>query len=247
MRPILFNWRGIRIPSYTALVYLGAVVGIAVGNTVARQAGLDTVRIYVVMILLIVPAAIGARFLFIALNWQIYQHHWPRVWRREEGGAASYGGIVLALLVSLPVLYAFQVSFLSFWDVACISLLVGLAIGRVGCLLNGCCAGRPNNGPLCIYLPNHLGVWQKRYPTQLLEVAWVVVLLIFAALFWTIAPFDGAIFLFAMGSYGLGRLVLDRTRAQETQMLVVRRFHTTAQALSAAVPLLILLARFVSE
>ena len=45
------------------------------------------------------------------------------------------------------------------------------AIGRIGCLLGGCCGGRPTTSFLALTLPGRDGGWLPRYPTQLLSGA----------------------------------------------------------------------------
>ena len=45
------------------------------------------------------------------------------------------------------------------------------AVGRLGCLAQGCCGGRPSAGALAMNLPGIDGRWLPRHPTQLLAAA----------------------------------------------------------------------------
>ena len=45
------------------------------------------------------------------------------------------------------------------------------AVGRLGCLAEGCCGGRPSAGALAMTLPGLDGRWLPRHPTQLLAAA----------------------------------------------------------------------------
>lgn len=61
-------------------------------------------------------------------------------------------------------------------------LPMGHAIGRIGCLLAGCCYGFAYDGPLCVYYPSSpvgLPAEQGYFPVQLLEAAINVVLCVF--------------------------------------------------------------------
>lgn len=49
------------------------------------------------------------------------------------------------------------------------ALPLGQGIGRLGCLLAGCCYGKPTDSWLGLDLPGEGGVWCRRYPTQLLS------------------------------------------------------------------------------
>ena len=61
-------------------------------------------------------------------------------------------------------------------------------------------------------LPNHLGVWDRRIPTQWLEAGWAAILLVFAIAVWRWLPFPGALFLIVIACYASGRLVLATAR-----------------------------------
>jgi prolipoprotein diacylglyceryltransferase len=95
------------------------------------------------------------------------------------------------------------------------TILVGMIFTRIGCLLNGCCAGRSSKKWGSLYLPNHLDVWEKRVPTQCLEALWAAVLLISAMVLWRRLPFAGALFLLATAGYASGRMVLECLREPE--------------------------------
>src|SRR4030095_2264466 len=142
MRPVLFRLRGVPVYAYPALLYVGMVSGVVAGNAMAHAYGIDAFAVFVAMFLLIVPALAGARLLFVAGNWSFYRRDLRRIWNRGEGGAAQYGGLLIILPLSVPVLAALHVPLAAFWDVAAIAILVPMIFTRIGCLLNGCCAGR---------------------------------------------------------------------------------------------------------
>jgi len=91
-------------------------------------------------------------------------------------------------------------------------MLVGLVVTRVGCFLNGCCAGRPTTGWLALELPDHRGVRARRIPNQLLDGGWGLVVLAGAVWLWGERPFPGALLLYTIGAYGAGRIVLESLR-----------------------------------
>jgi phosphatidylglycerol:prolipoprotein diacylglycerol transferase len=158
------------------------------------------------------PALFGARLLYVATHWAHFRHDLRRICHRSEGGAAQYGGLALAVPISFPVLWSLDLPVGAFWDVGVITILVGMILTRVGCLLNGCCAGRPSSAWCSLYLPNRRGVWTRRMPTQCLEAVLAAALLGTALWVWPAMPFRGALFAFVVGGYGAGRLVLESMR-----------------------------------
>lgn len=212
MRRILFQWLGIRIYAYPAMLYLGMVFGVIGGTYTAALHGLDPTRVYSAMLLLLLPALVGARLLFVASHWEVYRREPSRIWRRSEGGAALYGGLLASFLFSPPLLAALGISVAAFWDAAAVAMLIGMVPTRFGCLLNGCCAGRPTDGALALHLPNAQGVWYRRVPAQPLEAGLAVLLLVISITARRRFPFDGVLFLTALAGYGLGRWWLESTR-----------------------------------
>jgi phosphatidylglycerol:prolipoprotein diacylglycerol transferase len=183
MRPILFHWQRLTIHSYTAMLYVGLVAGLVAGDAAAHAAGIDALRTYIASSILIVPALLGARVLYVAVHLGFNRQNLRRVWNRHEGGASQYGALVLAVPLSVPLTSALRLPLGAFWDVATFTILVGMIFVRIGCLMHGCCAGRKSESWLGLYLPNHRGVWEKRFPTQCLEAGWAAVLLTFAIVF----------------------------------------------------------------
>jgi phosphatidylglycerol---prolipoprotein diacylglyceryl transferase len=212
MRRVLFHCRGIPIYSYPAMLYVGLLAAVVVGNLAAHATGLNAFRVYVATILLMVPAIAGARLLHVIVHWQSYRLNNRRIWDRNEGGYGMYGGLPLVLPFSVPLLHVLHLPFGAFWDVGVLSILAGMIFARIGCLLNGCCCGRPSNVWFSLYLPNHRGVWQNRIPSPCLESIWAATLLTSASLLLRRMPFSGALFLCVCCAYAAGRLVLESFR-----------------------------------
>lgn len=216
MRPILFRWRGMTVWSYPAMLYAGLVAGVTAGNVAAHAADVAAFRLFVATILLIVAALIGARLVHVASHWQMYRSSPRRIWDRNEGGFAQDGGIVLAVLLAVPLFAALALPLGASLDVGVFTMLVIPIFARAGCVLNGCCAGRPTSGWFSARLPDHRGVWERRLPCQYLEAAWAALLLIFAVTVWPWMPFPGALFLLLTAFYSSGRLVLLSMREQHS-------------------------------
>ena len=212
MRRVLFTVLGFPIYSYPALLYVGLVLGVLASTRMAPRAGLPALRTYLATLILLVPALAGARALYVLANWDAYRRQPRRVWRSWEGGASLYGGFLTSLLLSIPLLRAFGLPFWPFWDVTTFTLLIGMAVTKIGCLLNGCCSGRQTAGALGVSLPDHLGVRRRRIPVQLLEAGVALLLLLAVTALWDRRPFDGAAFLGVVLGYGMARGPLECLR-----------------------------------
>ena len=225
MRPVLFCWRNVTVRSYPAMLYLGLVFGVVAGNIAAHVAGIHPLRAYIATLLLIVPALAGARLLFVATHWDVYRHNLRRIRNRREGGLSMYGGLLLALLVSVPLLRIAKLNFGAFWDVASFTILVGMIFARVGCLLNGCCSGRRVRGRFGVLLPDASGVWERRLPSQMLEALVAGLLLAGASVVWRLLPFPGALFLLMTLAYSGARFAMEFARERPAGSSRLRESH----------------------
>ena|SRR6202035_3081929 len=216
MRRILFSWHGLNIYSYPAMLYVGLLAGVFAGAHAAQASGMSADRFAVAVAILLIPALAGSRLYFVLTRWDIYRHDPARIWRRTEGGMAMYGGFILVVPLSIPLLRWLGLPFGSFWDAAGLTILLGMAFTRIGCFLNGCCSGRRSEAWFALSLPDHHGIVQRRIPTQLMEMALAMILFGAALSLRNYAPFPGAIFCSVVAAYGLGRWYLESLRDDET-------------------------------
>jgi len=205
MRPVLFQHGGVTIRSYPVMLYVGIVAGIAAGNAAAHAAGIDALRVTAATLILLVPALAGARLFYAATHWGFYRGAPDRIWDRKRGGAAQYGGLLLALPLSVPIAGALHLDWGGYWDAAVFSILTAMIFGRTGCLLQGCCAGRLSRSRFAFH---------GRLPTQYLEAGWAACLLVLAIVIRPRLPFSGALFWAVAGGYAAGRLGLESTREE---------------------------------
>ena len=237
MRRVLFKLNNVSIYSYPVMLYLGLALALYAQTYAASRIQLSPSRTIVASLILVVPALVGARLLFVLAHWNIYRRQPQRIWRTAEGGLAMYGGFLLAVPFSIPLLAILGIPWAAFLDAVSFSLLIGMMVTRVGCFLNGCCSGRPTSSALAICLPDHNGVWRRRIPTQLLEAGWALIILIAGIMIWPMLVEPGALFLYTMGAYGAGRIVLESTR-QEPDLVFGLPFN---QILSAALAIAFLI------
>jgi prolipoprotein diacylglyceryltransferase len=213
VKRILFVWRGVPIGSYPACLFIGVNFGIVLQNWAAHVVGANGLRVYIATLLLLPAALIGSRLLFVAGRWRYFLDHPEAFWRRSGGGMSMLGAIPLMVSLSIPLLAQLEVPFWQFWDLSIFCILGGMACTRVGCLLNGCCAGKEARHSFTLNLPNTRGVWARRYPTQILEGMVAIMLLMVAAIIYpSIAHQPGALFLIMLGAYGVLRLGLQTLR-----------------------------------
>ena len=166
--------------------------------------------------MIVAAGLIGARLWFVATQWRVYWTDRRRLWGRSEGGLALWGGILLGIVVSIVLLRVMSLPFDAFWDAGAIGAMAGVGVGRIGCLLNGCCAGRETAGRFGWHLPNLRGEWRRRVPTQVLEMLLCLALAGVAAAALDRTPYPGMLFLVVLAGLGAGRFMLEGLRERRS-------------------------------
>jgi len=76
------------------------------------------------------------------------------------GGLTYYGGFILALVTAWFFARRMKWPFLELSDMAAPTIALGLAFGRLGCFLAGCCFGKLTNMPWGVHFPVHSDAWK---------------------------------------------------------------------------------------
>jgi phosphatidylglycerol:prolipoprotein diacylglycerol transferase len=161
--PLLCEPRGLPIRGYGMMILVAVVSGIALATWRARRRGINPEVVFSLCFWMILPGIVGARAVYVAEYWS--DQYWPLY--REKGLPALLGAIVNVAGGGLVVYGAFfggVIGLVAFWrkyripllataDLMVPSLALGVALGRVGCLLNGCCFGSTCDLPWKISFP----------------------------------------------------------------------------------------------
>ncbi|HJN11018.1 MAG TPA: prolipoprotein diacylglyceryl transferase family protein [Pirellulaceae bacterium] len=150
---------GLPIRGYGVFMLAGVVAGVATAVYRGWRQGLDPDLIMSLAFWMFVAGIIGARVFFVVQKWEDFQHPTTveTIWqilKFTEGGLVVYGSLAGALLAFVLFCRRQQLSALIIGDIIGPSMLLGLALGRIGCLMNGCCYGDVcDGGPVCISFP----------------------------------------------------------------------------------------------
>ena len=136
---------GLRIYGYGLMLVLGFLVSIYVAQRRARRAGENPEHMALVGLLSLVGGIVGSRGAYVVQHWdtQFAESANPvgAIFNVTSGGLIYYGGVILATAMVLAYLLAKHLPVRRYLDMVAIPLMIGLAFGRMGCTLNGCCYG----------------------------------------------------------------------------------------------------------
>jgi phosphatidylglycerol:prolipoprotein diacylglycerol transferase len=205
--PIEIRWYGIMIALGVAVLVLWTVWQVRKGARLSYET-------VVTMALVGIPASvIFSRLLHVIDQWDYYSQHPGQIIGGE--GLTIYGAVLGAALAVWIYSRFSKFKFAYAVDVIAPGIVLAQMIGRVGCLLNGCCYGTATSLPWAISYthPNSLAFGVSGvHPTQVYEIIFLVML--FGILLWLkgrLKP-DGSLFLIYLGSYSLWRFGIDFIR-----------------------------------
>ena len=232
MRRILFVVPGLGLPlhGFSVMLLLGCFGALYLTAWRARREKLDPQDVYELAVWLITGGFIGARVFFIAQHPETVQTVWDvfKVW---QGGLVYYGCLVGGLIGSLLFWVRHPFPFRPMADAVAPSLALGSALGRVGCLLNGCCYGAPSDLPWAMRFPAGSLVWYRHvadglisdsapwslavHPAQIYAVLDGLVLLLLLSLYYPRRRRDGEVMALLMVTYPVSRFLIECLRGDE--------------------------------
>lgn len=193
---------GVLLGAWPAMVGLGVALALILQSVLARAHGLASAKVLIVALVASVLGAVGAK-VYYRLT-----HMKERVGPLLSG--LSVQGFVIVATATFVVGGAVQgLPVGHLLDATVPALLVGQAVGRLGCLLAGCCAGVPTS--------SRWGVWSsdrrvgtRRIPVQLIEAAAAATLaVVTAAIAWRVpTSWGGLLFVGGVAGYVVVRQLL---------------------------------------
>lgn len=157
--PILFP-KGLPIRGYGVMMLVGVVSGVGLAIYRARQFGLNPELILTLAFWMFVTGLLGARLFYVVRNWKEYRDNYPELGDRivamlniSEGGLVVYGSFIAGMIAVAVFVRKYQLPGLALADLIAPCMFLGLAFGRVGCLLNGCCFAGTCDLPWSVRFP----------------------------------------------------------------------------------------------
>ena len=229
--PTLFKWEGVplQITWHGFFTAVGTLVGIWLAVRWATRAGFTEDDTFSVAMWGVIGAIVGARLFHVIDQWDFYARDPLAILRVNEGGLAIYGTIVGGPVAG--ALYAWRrgLNVGRLADLAAPPLILGMAIGRIGDVINGEHHGAHAAGfPLAVVYTNPSSLGEIGVPVHLaVGYELVMDLVICAGLIWLARGFargpdrrwhfnwqprlprDGMLFWTYLCVYSLGRFVIQ--------------------------------------
>lgn len=206
MRRIFFEIGSFPVQSFGTMIALGILAGVWLAVKEARRKGMDENKLFDFLILAIFAGIIGARLGFVLFyDLSYYLQNPIKIFYINQGGMSIHGAIIASILAALWWCKKNNLSFWKLADTLAPSLILGQAIGRVGCDVFGQVMAKPYP-------------WGVLVNGQLLHPAQVYEFLLDYLLFFFIwrkrkkQRFEGELFLYYLIGFNFNRGIVEFLR-----------------------------------
>ncbi|MEI8211629.1 MAG: prolipoprotein diacylglyceryl transferase [Planctomycetota bacterium] len=137
---------GLPVRGYGVFLMLGVVSAIAIGHRRTARLGIPRESFMALALYTVVGGLLGARIFYVVQKWDELDGNTVvgKLWTAlqfTEGGLVVYGSILGGIVGIVGWTWRYRVKPLPLLDAIVPAFFIGLAFGRIGCLLNGCCYG----------------------------------------------------------------------------------------------------------
>ena len=260
MYPVLFdlNLGGLgrfTVGTYGLFYALAFLLALRLGVVLARREGIDSGRIVDLGIVGLLAGFVGAKLLLYVVDARYYLAHPMEMLLSLRSAGVFYGGLALAVLAGLWYVRRHRLPLGTVADIAAPALALGQAIGRIGCLLAGCCYGSSCTLPWAVTFHDDrareltgVPLDAALHPTQLYHALADLVILAVTLRLLRRRRFPGQVFWTYLLLYAVLRAVVEIWRGDVARGVFASGHLSTSQLISiplaiASVAMLVVLGR----
>lgn len=214
MHPVICTWGPFTIHSYGLMLAAAFVAGSTLAAMQAKRQDLDPDIILNLSFIVVISGIIGARIFYVATNLNDYLGNPLEIIMLQHGGLSWFGGLILGTIAGITYVKNKKLPLLKILDLMMPFVALAQAIGRVGCLLNGCCFGKVSQSGL--YFPVHN---QILVPTQLYSSLILIFIFIVLRILQEKPHKRGEIFFAYLTLYSLKRFFIEFWRADNPAVI----------------------------
>lgn len=203
---------------YGIIIAAGIILALIYCSIIAKKEGVSPDILTDTVLYSLPSAIIFARIYYVAFSWEDYRNNLSDIFKIWEGGIAIYGAIAGAALAAAVFFRIKKLNILKMFDICCLGLIIGQAVGRWGNFVNaeaygGACGyiwGMSINGAAPVH------------PTFLYESVWNILGFIILSLLHKKRPYYGFTFFSYIAWYGAGRFFIEQMRSDSLYIGSIR-------------------------
>lgn len=166
MHPVLFELFGFKVHSFGLLMLVAFATALLFARKRGPRFGFSPEQISDISFWTLIVGVLGARVAFLVQEIPYYREHPEKLLTLQFEGLTSFGGLLFGFLAVVVGCRRLKKPLWNLLDTLAPAMLLGHAIGRVGCLMNGCCYGGLCDVPWGINVDGVVGL---HHPAQIYD------------------------------------------------------------------------------
>lgn len=193
----------------------------------AKEQAMNPEYIFNLAFVILISGIVGARLLYVISNIDYYLANPSEIVMLQRGGMSWFGSLFLGALGAVIYLRRKRLNIYEMLDLIIPFVALGQAIGRIGCLLNGCCYGEVSRYGL--YFSVHDAVL---IPTQMYSSLSLILIFFILRILQERQHKKGDILSAYLALYSIKRFIMEYLRADnEVIFFGLTPFQLTSIAL----------------
>lgn len=224
MNPVVFFIGDHPVRYWGIMVALGILAGMWLSIRLAKRENIESEKVMDFVLYAVVAGLLGARLWEVIFSWESFSSSPLDALKFWSGGLSIQGAVVAGLVTCLWFVKKNNISLWKFTDILAPGLILGQAIGRIGCFLNGDAYGVPTSLPIGIVYQEGTSAYtaygsQPLFPAELIEGAADFAILLVLLRIFKRRPFDGMVTFSYFFLYSITRFALEFWRADSLTVL----------------------------
>jgi phosphatidylglycerol:prolipoprotein diacylglycerol transferase len=150
--------RGLPIRGYGIMLLLAVTSAVMLLVYRAKNRGYEPEMMLSLSFWLFLAGIVGARVFYVIEYWEQFQKETltqtlAAVFNITQGGLVVFGSLIGGAIAALIFIARHRLPVLAMGDLMAPSIVLGMAVGRIGCFFNGCCFGSACELPWAVQFP----------------------------------------------------------------------------------------------
>lgn len=219
----IFEIFGKQVSVYMLSALIGVLLVLFFGYKRAEKTGLDEFKMLFATLWAFVGTAIGGHIMYGLTHFKVMVRFFEMLFSGEInswdgfmtglqyvfGGSVFYGGLIGAMIAVAIYAKAAHLT-TDYFDIGACMIPLFHTFGRIGCFLSGCCYGVESKiGFIYHYSPDELANGVRRFPIQLVEAAFNLMLFLLIYHLLKKQKYKGKLILLYLLIYSIIRFILE--------------------------------------
>jgi phosphatidylglycerol---prolipoprotein diacylglyceryl transferase len=174
MHPVICKFGPLTIFSYGLMLALAFFMSSILACRQAKKEKYDPDVIFNLLFTAFISGIIGARIFYVIDNLSYYLKNPLEIIMLQNGGLAWFGGLILGVVSVIIYLKINKLPVYKTFDLIAPFAALAQAIGRIGCLLNGCCYGKESEFGIYFPVHNDILIPTQAYSSILLILIFII-------------------------------------------------------------------------